>query len=136
MIHFHHLFVFRSVCRLYGRWSYSSSVEGRLSESDSSTSTCLFRDRLLVEISGMHFAHFQLSKIEVGIDLCNEKFSEDWRYSMIWPDLLIFVLMCECATFSLAFHSCYVVALTQNRQYGQMAPLGGLLFMAGWLSLF
>ncbi|XP_065178229.1 transmembrane protein 256 homolog [Sycon ciliatum] len=31
--------------------------------------------------------------------------------------------------------SCYVVALNENRELGRLAPLGGLLLIAGWLSL-
>jgi uncharacterized membrane protein YgdD (TMEM256/DUF423 family) len=30
--------------------------------------------------------------------------------------------------------SCYAVGVTEDRQYGKAAPLGGLALMAGWLS--
>jgi uncharacterized membrane protein YgdD (TMEM256/DUF423 family) len=39
-------------------------------------------------------------------------------------------------TMGIAFFSgpCYAVGITQDRQYGKAAPLGGFALMAGWLS--
>ena len=31
--------------------------------------------------------------------------------------------------------SCYAVAITEDRQNGKLAPMGGVALMAGWLSL-
>jgi uncharacterized membrane protein YgdD (TMEM256/DUF423 family) len=31
--------------------------------------------------------------------------------------------------------SCYLVALTEDKQYGQLAPVGGITLMLAWLSL-
>ena len=36
--------------------------------------------------------------------------------------------------FPLSFFSCYVVALSQNRAFSKLAPIGGFMFMAGWLA--
>ncbi|XP_029213543.2 transmembrane protein 256 homolog [Acropora millepora] len=30
--------------------------------------------------------------------------------------------------------SCYVVGLSEDRSYGKLAPVGGFMFMAGWLA--
>ena len=35
--------------------------------------------------------------------------------------------------FCLVF-SCYVVGLSEDRSYGKLAPVGGFMFMAGWLA--
>jgi len=31
--------------------------------------------------------------------------------------------------------SCYMVALTEDKEYGQLAPVGGITLMMAWLSL-
>lgn len=39
-----------------------------------------------------------------------------------------------CGGILLFSGSCYVVALSQNRTFSKLAPIGGFMFMAGWLA--
>ena len=32
------------------------------------------------------------------------------------------------------FFSCYIVGITRDKSFGKLAPLGGYLLMAGWLT--
>jgi len=39
-----------------------------------------------------------------------------------------------CGGILLFSGSCYLVGLKQDKSYGKLAPVGGYLFMAGWLA--
>lgn len=52
------------------------------------------------------------------------------------PNLLCVRSLQHCSMiliFCLVF-SCYVVGLSEDRSYGKLAPVGGFMFMAGWLA--
>lgn len=51
-------------------------------------------------------------------------------------NLLCVISLQHCSMiliFCLVF-SCYVVGLSEDRSYGKLAPVGGFMFMAGWLA--
>eukprot|EP01135_Chromosphaera_perkinsii_P005816 Nk52_evm5s367 gene=Nk52_evmTU5s367 len=92
--------------------------------------------------AGAYGAHGMKNSGEVY----REVFQTGNRYHMLHTVALLAVPACGAsypgvagglllAGMGLFSGSCYVVGLKEDRAYGRLAPVGGMLLMAGWLAI-